>query len=264
MDTLSTIINWFGIVYVGIPLLSFLIFMFYFLFGGKITKEVLDKIIEFSKWYIVSVAIVFAAKIIESSFTERETGIKEMQVYDKYVETILEADNIEARWKLAEYFSTVTPTERLRERWVAYKDIIEADYTKFKELELKEMELLSKDSLTLNQKNTLSSLQMEKAKYERKLVSKSAGNWIIVFTGDSNLDGSKYELNKLIRAGIEGAKIYFRDNSYRVISKTFSSKQDAADYLQSHKQKVRSDAYIVDKNTWCPNETFNGEYYECE
>ena len=263
MDTLSNIINWFGVIYVGIPLLCFVVLIFYFLFGGKISKEVLDKIIEFSKWYIVSVAIVFAAKIVESSFTERETGIKEMQVYDKYVETILEADNIEARWKLAEYFSTVTPTERLRDRWLAYKDTIKADYLKFKELEEKEIELLSKDSLTSNQKNTLNTLQMEKAKYEKRLVNKSTGSWVIVFTGDSDLNQLKYELNNLVKAGIENPKIYFRNDSYRVISRIFSSKQDATDYLQIHKQKVRNDAYIVNKNTWCPNEIFNGEYYEC-
>lgn len=176
MDRFSNIINWFGIIYVGIPLLSFVVLIFYFLFGGEISPEVLDKITEFGKWYIVSVAIVFAAKIVESSFKEREIGIKEMQVYDKYVETILETDNIEERWKLAEYFSNVTPTERLRDRWVAYKDTIEADYLKFKELEEKEIELLSKDTLTLNQQNTLSTLQLEKAKFEKRLVNKSIGS----------------------------------------------------------------------------------------
>ena len=248
----------------GIPLLSFIFLMFYFLFGGKISNDVLDKTIDFSKWYIVSVAIVFAAKIIESSYTERDTGIKEMQVYDKYVETILEADNIEARWKLAEYFSTVTPTERLRDRWVAYKDIIATDYLKFTELERKENELLSKDSLTSNQKNTLNQVQTEKAKFEKKLINKNTGNWVIVFTGDSDLNQSKYELNNLIKAGIESPKIYLRNNSYRVISKTFSSKQDASDYLQIHKQRVRNDAYIVNKNTWCPEESLKGEFYECK
>ncbi len=264
MDTLTSIINWFGVAYVAIPLLSFIVLLCYFLFGGKISKEVLDKIIEFGKWYIVSVAIVFAAKIVESSFTERETGIKEMQVYDKYVATILEADNIEARWKLAEYFSTVTPTERLRVRWVAYKDIIETDYIAFKELVNKENELLSQESLTSNQKSVLNNVQLEKAQYERKLINKSTGNWCIVFTGDATLDQSTYELNNLIKSGIDDPKIYFRNNSYRVISKIFSSKQDALDYVLLNKQKIRNDAYIVNKDTWCPNESFTGEFYECK
>jgi hypothetical protein len=263
METITTIINWFAVFYVGIPILSFFIILIYLYQGGSISPESQKRIFEFSKWYIVSVAIVFAAKIIETSFTERETGIKEMQVYDKYVATILEADNIESRWKLAEYFSTVTPTERLRERWVAYKETIKPDYLKFKELDQKEIELLSKDSLTSEQKNTLNIIQKEKATFERRLVDKLTGKWVVVFTADTELEPSKYELNNLIKAGIEDPKIYFRNNSYRTISKTFSSKQDALDYKDLNKNKIRNDAYIVNLDNWCSEVTFNGEFYEC-
>ena len=263
METITQITNWFALIYVGLPLLFLVILVFYKLLGGIIEKDSLDKIIEFSKWYMVSVAVVFAAKTIESSFSERETGIKEMQVYDKYVTTILEADNIEARWKLAEYFSTVTPTDRLRERWIDYKEIIKDDYLKFKELATKESDLLSQEILTPDQKVTLNMVQREKATYERKLIENKIGRWVIVFTGDSNLEQSKFELNNLIKAGIDSPVIYFRSNSYRTISKPFSNKQDALDYLNDHKQKIRNDAYIVDLDKWCPNEKFNGDYYEC-
>ena len=263
METITTIINWFGLIYVGIPIVSLISLIIYFLTGGRISNKNLDKIIQFSKWYIVSVAIVFSAKIVESSFTERETGIKEMQVYDKYVETILEADNIESRWKLAEYFSTVTPTERLRERWLAYKSIIEVDYNKFKELEAKENELLSKDSLTEGQKNILNSVQLEKASFERKLVDVKTGKWAVVFTADTDLEQSKWEQNLLIKAGIEHPKIYLKSNFYQTVSKTFSSRQDALDYLQSHKTKIRNDAYVVNLEDWCPGGVAKDDYFEC-
>lgn len=263
METITQITNWFGLIYVGLPLLFLCIFVFYKLSGGSIEKDSLDKILEFSKWYMVSVAIVFAAKTVEASFSERETGIKEMQVYDKYVNTILEADNIEARWKLAEYFSTVTPTERLRERWIDYKDIIKDDYLKFKELDSKESALLSQRTLTPDQKVTLNTVQREKATFEKKLIDTKTGRWVIVFTGDTKLDQSKFELDNLKKAGIVNPTIYFRENSYRTISQTFSKKQDAVDYLNSFREKVRNDAYIVDLDKWCTNEKFNGEYYEC-
>ncbi len=91
-----------------------------------------DKWIELIKWFIASVVIVVVTLIIDTGFREREAGIKEMEVYDKYVEIILKADNIEQRWKLCEYFSIVTPTERLRLRWQAYRDTISADYFTWK------------------------------------------------------------------------------------------------------------------------------------
>jgi hypothetical protein len=64
-----------------------------------------DKVIDLIKWSISSVAIVLVTLIIDTGFRERSTGIQEMQVYDKYVDIILKADNIEQRWKLCEYFS---------------------------------------------------------------------------------------------------------------------------------------------------------------
>jgi hypothetical protein len=263
MDTITQIINWFGLIYVGLPLFLLIILISYKLFGGQIGNESLAKILEFSKWYMVSVAVVFSAKTIETGFSERETGIKEMQVYDKYVTTILEADNIEARWKLAEYFSTVTPTDRLRERWIAYKELIKDDYQKFKDLDSQENTLLSQQSLTSDQKATLNYVQREKATYEKKLIETRIGRWVIVFTADTGLEQSRFELKNLIKAGIDNSSIHFKDNFYRILSNPFQNKQEAIDFLNAHKEKIRKDAYIVDLDKWCPNEKFNGDYYEC-
>ena len=96
-----------------------------------------EKWLELIKWFISSVVIISVTLIIDTGFKEREAGIKEMEVYDKYVEIILKADNIEQRWKLCEYFSIVTPTERLRKRWQAYKDTISSDYYNWKRSTMK-------------------------------------------------------------------------------------------------------------------------------
>ena len=172
METITQIINIIGLVYVGIPLIFLIIGLICYLAGKKISQEMFDKIVEFGKWYIVSVAIVFSAKIIETGFTERETGIKEMQVYDKYVETILKADN--------------------------------------------------------------------------------------------NLEQAENKLKNLIKTGIDNPKIFFRNSSYRTLSKIFTTKEEANNYLAFYKHKLRKDVFIVNLDTWCPNEIYNGRYYECK
>src|SRR6478735_1180004 len=86
---------------------------------------------ELLKWFMGSVVIVIITTIIVSSYKERTIGIQEMQAFDKYVETILKADNIEDRWKLSDFFSTVTPSDRLRNRWIEYKTKISPDYDTF-------------------------------------------------------------------------------------------------------------------------------------
>lgn len=265
MDLIMQIVNWIGVIYIGIPLLALFVAFVYFLFGGKISQPTLDKVIDISKWYIVSVAIVFAAKTIESGFSERETGIREMEVYDKYVSTILAADNIEARWKLAQYFSTVTPTQRLRDRWINYKTEITPDYNNFKKLEEQESKLLSKGELSKEDQQELNSIQQEKATFERSLVDSRVGRYVIVFTGDTNLNLAKHEIEKLKKAGIDDTKIYFRRNSYRTISKSFADRSDAAAYMKKYKDKLRPDVYIVDLDKWCAKDTYNDEgFYSCE
>lgn len=101
-------------------------------------NEKLKLIIDLAKWFVSSVVIVIVTMIIDRNFKERNTGLEEMKAFDNYVDHILKADNIEERWKLCEFFSTVTPTERLRDRWMVYRDTISDDYARF--LDLKEEE----------------------------------------------------------------------------------------------------------------------------
>lgn len=100
--------------------------------------------VEVFKWFTSSVVIVLVTLIIDTGFKERAAGIQEMQAYDKYVEVVLKANNIGDRWKLAEYFATVTPTDRLRQRWEDYKDVIEKDYKFYDQLKQTENQLLGK------------------------------------------------------------------------------------------------------------------------
>jgi len=102
-----------------------------------------DQYIELFKWFISSVAIVVVTLIIDTGFRERETGINEMKLYSDYVDVILKANNIEERYKLADYFATVTPTDRLRVRWIEYRNTIVESYMEFQALRAKEAQLLA-------------------------------------------------------------------------------------------------------------------------
>jgi hypothetical protein len=109
-----------------------------------------EKTIELVKWFISSVVIVFATLFVESMFKDREVGIEEMKIYNQYVDIILKTDNIEQRWRLAEYFSIVTPTKRLRERWVDYQNVLSEDYKKYKGLTETEEEVLSHEEFAMD------------------------------------------------------------------------------------------------------------------
>lgn len=148
-----------------------------------------DKWVETIKWFISSVCIVVVTLIIDSGFRDREAGIEEMKVYDKYVDIILKADNIEQRWKLCEYFSIVTPTERLRKRWIAYKDTISKDYYRWKSLQVKDSSEFPQQELN-----------------DKPLMTNEQSN----FTRANFYEGEGFE--SLLNKDVKGAILYFRSS----------------------------------------------------
>ena len=139
-----------------------------------------ENIIELIKWFIGSVVIVVTTLIIDTGFREREAGVKEMEVYDKYVDIILKADNIEQRWKLCEYFSIVTPTERLRTRWQAYKDSIQDDYLSWKKTQSDTTETNINNTSLLGVDKASNARNLEKRGFE-SLLDKDVEESIILF-----------------------------------------------------------------------------------
>jgi hypothetical protein len=193
--------------------------------------------VDLLKWLIGSVALVIVTTIIDRGFKERTAGIQEMQAYDKYVEIILKADNIEDRWKLSEYFSTVTPTERLRDRWIAYKDYISEDYKIFKTLKEKEFELnkqknaiFTKDTLSETDKK-LNEVQNQLAPFEKRLIN--SGDFYEAQLWEDK--GFSFLINRDVLSAIDA----FRnsENSYHQFHQVY----EIAKYLNENKSKL-SDA----------------------
>lgn len=190
--------------------------------------------LELVKWFIGSVALVIITIIIDKGFKERAAGIQEMQAYDKYVEVILKADNIEERWKLSEYFSTVTPTERLRERWIAYKDSINADYLEFKKLKEAEFELQNQKNAALESKpmsetdQKLNQIQLQLAPFEKKLLKTDNFNSAQLWEEK----GFSYLLNH----DIENAISAFRNSENT--SNAYHQVYEIARYLSENRSKL--------------------------
>lgn len=137
-----------------------------------------DQYIELFKWFISSVAIVVVTLIIDTGFRERETGINEMKLYSDYVDVILKANNIEERYKLADYFATVTPTDRLRDRWVEYRNSILESYHEFQTLKRRESELIASEK---DVSEELMKIQIQKEKHQGGLMNpnniETASEW---------------------------------------------------------------------------------------
>ncbi|WP_428825132.1 hypothetical protein ACLIKD_11225 [Azonexus sp. IMCC34842] len=60
---------------------------------------------------------------------------------------------------------------------------------------------------------------------------------------------------------LTNTSIFFRQGSFRSVA-TAADRSDAEQLLFKAKNR-RSDAYIVNLNTWCPNRTAKAGYTEC-
>jgi hypothetical protein len=266
MEIFTKWVNILSIIYVSIPLFAVALFSICYLFGKAISKEFLEKFLEFGKWYMVSIAIVFAVKILDNSFTDRETSIKEIAIYERYATNILEADNIEKRWKLAEYFASVTPSENLRNRWLEYKELIKPEYDELIILKKRKSELILEDTLSKNKQVELLNIEQKINSLNTKLVAtpREEDLFVIVYTADVKLDQAEFENSNLQKAGITEVLIVNKGRFYYNISTEYDTKNEASMKLESARGKVRADAYITNSSKFCNNKIQKGSYYLCQ
>jgi hypothetical protein len=88
--------------------------------------------VELFKWLIGSVALVVMTTIIDWGFKDRAAGLQEIQQYDKYATELIVLNNDPVKKRmLAQFFSKVTPSEKLREGWDNYYQEVDAEYRLF-------------------------------------------------------------------------------------------------------------------------------------
>lgn len=133
-------------------------------------------IMEYAKWFVVSVVLVVVALIIDSGFKSREQGLKEVTEYDKYIEILVYNDNVGAKVKLAEFLSIISTSDDIRERWEIYHKKVKAEYEEFEKMNaekeaklevLKQKEI--KKTLTDEDVIKLNKLKKEKNDIESQL-----------------------------------------------------------------------------------------------
>lgn len=135
-------------------------------------KSSLQLWIDLAKWFFTSVVIVVATMIINAGFKERQANLAELKFYDNYVTEliVLNPSPVQKRM-LAQYFACVTPSEKLRERWVIYHDSIYPEYAAFiQPLTEEKSLLLERQKSLLNSHDVTDSQQVELTAIDRRLM----------------------------------------------------------------------------------------------
>jgi len=122
--------------------------------------------VELFKWFIGSVALVIMTAIIDWGFKDREAGMQEIQQYDKYATELIVLNNDPVKKRmLAQFFSKVTPSEKLREGWELYYKEVDAEYKEFLKKDTIAQERLKKlsdkDSTLLSTSQKIEKEQLE-------------------------------------------------------------------------------------------------------
>lgn len=133
-------------------------------------------ILDFIKWFIVSVALVVITMIIDYGFRDRAAGIKEVEQYDRYVTNIVVMNSeVGKRRLLAQYFSSVLPSDKLRKCWENYYWVVNAEYKEMVKkdsiLESKLKWFMSMKAVTQEQEIELEVLARQKKYTEKQLYS---------------------------------------------------------------------------------------------
>lgn len=86
-------------------------------------------IFDLIKWFIVSVVLVVITMVIDYGFRDRQAGLNEAKQYDHYVtELIVLNKEVGPRRLLAQYFSFVLPSEKLKKGWREYYWVVNEEY----------------------------------------------------------------------------------------------------------------------------------------
>jgi len=246
------------------------IFVIYLIIKNKsIENENIDKIIDLGKWFIVSVGITLSASIVNDGFRERGQDIKEMEVFDKYINTILEADSLNKRKLLCEYFAAVSPEGSIKTSWKNYEKIVDDHIS---ELETDEKTII--DIAEKVKKDEASDFEIEiKNRLEKKVIvlnqslipkqHQDIQEWAIIAGGDLTLEAASDEVKKIEKLDYP-VSIYKKRNSYRTVVGPFLDKTSMSVALVEIKEKVRKGSYAVNLKSWCKTYEIKDGFTDCK
>jgi hypothetical protein len=131
--------------------------------------------VDLFKWLIGSVALVIMTTIIDWGFKDRAAGLQEIEQYDKYATELIVLNNDPVKKRmLAQFFSKVTPSEKLREGWEKYYQEVDVEYREFLRkdsiAQAKLKELMDKDTSLLSESQKKEKEQLETQVMEAKRI----------------------------------------------------------------------------------------------
>lgn len=80
------------------------------------------------QWFINTVVIGLLTFFFTWVLDERKQGVEEIKVYNTYVELVTQVDGLAERRLLAEFFSNVTVSSKLKEGWQDYYEVLDRQY----------------------------------------------------------------------------------------------------------------------------------------
>jgi hypothetical protein len=253
---------WLGVFFILISLSG--IFVIYLIIKNKsIENENIDKIIELGKWFIVSVAITLSISMVNDGFRERDQDLKEMDVFEKHVNTILEASDVEKRKLLSEYFAAVSPEGAIRKSWKEYKIIVDQQIAELRAEKEKVIKIEEKPPEARSEAERRAILEVEEkvATLSQSLKSPDIQEWVIIAGADSSVGEALHEVKKFkeLKYSVD---IYKKENSFRTVVGPFRDRNAVSAALPEIR-KVRKDSYPVNLKTWCKSPERRDGYIEC-
>jgi len=224
-----------------------------------------SKRIDLLKWFINTVVIGLLTFFFTWVLNERKQGVEEIKVYNTYVELVTKVDGLAERRLLAEFFSNVTVSNKLKEGWENYYDILDEQY----KIELaKQDSIINKiDSSTIKGKVELENALLVKNKIKNKGLTSP-----IIPT--KNISSNNYELalknelegfNYLLEKNIEDAISAFSrsENAYN----SFHQVYEIAKYLKDKKDLIRDDKFwqrtyrdLIENYSWKMPDSIKSEF----
>jgi hypothetical protein len=131
-------------------------------------------IFDIVKWLIGSVVLVIVTMVIDYGFRDRAAGVEEVKQYDRYVTTLIVLNKeVGPRRLLAQYFSYVLPSEKLRKCWENYYQVVNTEYQetlkKDSILGMKMKQFMTMKALTPDQQIEVDALMKQKEYTEKEL-----------------------------------------------------------------------------------------------
>jgi hypothetical protein len=196
---------------------------------------------------------------------ERKQGVEEIKVYNTYVELVTKVDGLAERRLLAEFFSNVTVSNKLKEGWENYYDILDEQY---------KIELAKQDSIInkIDSSTIKGKVELENALLVKNKIKNTGLTSPIIPT--KNISSNNYELalknelegfNYLLEKNIEDAISAFSrsENAYN----SFHQVYEIAKYLKDKKDLIRDDKFwqrtyrdLIENYSWKMPDSIKSEF----